>query len=242
MIPKTIHYIWFGGREKPVSVLNQIEQWKKKLPDYQIKEWNEETYDFQSQKNRYVQEALNHKMWAFVSDYVRLDVLNREGGIYLDTDVEILKTFDDLLEDSCGFLSMESEYAFSTAVIGSSANQRWLEELLDDYFHRDFKIGNNKFDMTPNSKYLYNFFSKRYGFQNNLVGQEVGGIMIYPATYFSPINFATKKNSISTNTYTIHHYSGTWKSKTSKIKDIVILTLTIIFGEKIVEKLKKIVH
>ncbi|WP_273724496.1 glycosyltransferase family 32 protein, partial [Leuconostoc mesenteroides] len=110
MIPKTIHYVWFGGNEKPKSVLNAIETWRTNLPDYEIREWNELNYEVTENSPKYVQQAFKEKSWAFVSDYVRLDVLNQFGGIYLDTDVELLKGFDDLL-DLKSFIGLESDFA-----------------------------------------------------------------------------------------------------------------------------------
>ncbi|WP_010006971.1 glycosyltransferase family 32 protein [Leuconostoc fallax] len=156
MIPKVIHYIWFGGKAKPNKIVQQIEQWRSILPDYQIKEWNETNYDIKNINVKYVQEALQENMWAFVSDYVRLDILNREGGIYLDTDVEILKSFDELLKNKA-FIGRESKYAFSTAVIASEPKQRWLQQLLEDYSRRTFLIDKNVYDKTPNSKYILSF-------------------------------------------------------------------------------------
>ncbi|MBU7454889.1 glycosyltransferase family 32 protein [Leuconostoc fallax] len=239
MIPKVIHYIWFGGKAKPNKIVQQIEQWRSILPDYQIKEWNETNYDIKNINVKYVQEALQENMWAFVSDYVRLDILNREGGIYLDTDVEILKSFDELLKNKA-FIGRESKYAFSTAVIASEPKQRWLQQLLEDYSRRTFLIDKNVYDKTPNSKYILSFFIKNYNF-NNLENQQlVNGVMIYPSTYFSPINFATHKTNISKETLTIHHYSGTWKSNSAKLKDMILIALTRLFGEAIIERIKKI--
>ncbi|MHA5206583.1 glycosyltransferase [Oenococcus oeni] len=240
MIPKTVHYIWFGARKKPGKVITEINNWERLLPDYQIKEWNEFNYDLTKIKSSYVQQAIEKEMWAFVSDYVRLDILNKEGGIYLDTDVELLNSFNDLLNDK-SFIGRESKYAFSTSVIGSEANQPWLNDLLMDYEKRLFINKEGHLDKTPNSKYILSFFMNKYKFDNLSQDRirKIHNIVIYPACYFSPINFANQKKKISNKTIAIHHYSGTWKTPTARFKDCVLIFLSQIFGEKMVEMLKK---
>ncbi|MGL2197380.1 glycosyltransferase family 32 protein [Oenococcus oeni] len=235
-----IHYIWFGKQAKPSQVTKQIMGWQKMLPDYQIKEWNETNYDLTRVKSKYVQQAVATKMWAFVSDYVRLDILNKEGGIYLDTDVELIASFDDLLSHKA-FIGRESQYAFSTAVIASEAHLPWLKDLLTDYHRRVFRKENGIIDKTPNSKYILYFFEHAYGFQNSkyLRPQTVNDVLLLPSTYFSPINFATHKRTRSSQTIAIHHYAGSWKTPAAKFKDFLLLILNFIFGEKLIEALKR---
>ncbi|MCT3075006.1 glycosyltransferase [Leuconostoc citreum] len=239
MIPKTIHYTWFGKKDKPKEVVDQINQWKKVLPDYQIKEWNEKNYDLYAVKCDYVRQAIKANMWAFVSDYVRLDILNSEGGIYLDTDVEVITSFNPLLINH-NFIGMESNYAFSTAVIGSESNQEWLKELLADYSIRSFQMDNGQFDKIPNSKYIFSFFQEKYNFRFSEQIQSINKVKIYPVSYFSPINYSTQKKTITDNTFSIHHYSGTWKSRSSKIKDLILLFLSRLIGENRLENIKKL--
>lgn len=240
MIPKKIHYIWLGGQAKPNSVIKQIDSWKQKLPDYQIKEWNETNYDFSKIKSKYIQQAIQKKMWAFVSDYVRLDILNEEGGIYMDTDVEVLKNFDDLLNNK-SFIGRESQYTLSTATIGSKPGQPWLNDLIQDYDQRTFISSNGTLDKKPNSKYILSYFVSKYGFHNTVSDkkQVINGVTIYPITYFSPMNFLNHKMNVSDNTVVVHHYSGTWKSPSSRFKDAVLMILNLLLSENVVESLKR---
>lgn len=226
MIPKKIHYLWFGGKEKPDRVLSQIDEWQSKLPDYEIIEWNETNYEL-PMDIQYVREAYEARQWAFVTDYVRLDILNEHGGIYLDTDVEIVGDFTPLLHNK-SFMGMESYQVLCTAVIGTEANQPWLEALLSDYEGRQFVRSNGNYDMTPNSKYIWQFLSK---FQGNKP-------LILTADVFSPLSYATRQMQITENTITIHHYAGEWKTSTSLMKDRVMVLANRLLGEKLVVTLK----
>ncbi|WP_270333572.1 glycosyltransferase family 32 protein [Ligilactobacillus acidipiscis] len=240
MIPRIIHYTWFGGAEKPKRVKQQIESWKFKLPDYHFIEWNESNYDISTINSKYVQEAYEKQMWAFVTDYVRLDVLRQYGGIYLDTDVQVIKSFDSLLEQG-SFIGKESEYTLCTAVIGAEPNSKWLIDLLLDYDKRSFKRKDGGVDKTPNSKYLLQFFGISSSSQVNNFSK-IEGVKFYPFDFFSPINFATGEKKITNNTYAIHHYSGTWKNKRGKSKDFILRVITRLIGEKKVERLKRYLH
>ncbi|WP_259705680.1 glycosyltransferase family 32 protein [Weissella confusa] len=229
MIPKIIHYVWFGGNEKPKSVLNDIETWRTNLPDYEICEWNELNYELTENSPKYVQQAFKEKSWAFVSDYVRLDVLNQFGGIYLDTDVELLKGFDDLL-DLKSFIGLESDYALSTAVIGSEAHQTWTEMAIKDYQTRSFFNDAGRKDKTPNSLYLF-----------ELLGGKSSKYFdrVFPATFFSPISFTTGAVNITSETVAVHHFSGTWKNRRSKIKDLIMRRIAKLLGESTFERVRK---
>ncbi len=127
-IPRTIHYIWVGGNPKPDSVNKYIETWKKYCHDYEIKEWNEKNYDVT--KNRYCREAYEAKKWAFVTDYMRLDILDKEGGIYMDSDVEILKNLDNFLNEPA-FSSFEAgdptNIFLPTGMMGSEKGGAWVK-------------------------------------------------------------------------------------------------------------------
>lgn len=229
MIPKTIHYVWFGGNEKPKSVLNAIETWRKNLPDYEIREWNELNYEVTASTPNYVAQAFKEKSWAFVSDYVRLDVLNQFGGIYLDTDVELLKGFDDFL-DLKSFIGLESEFAFSTAVIGSETHQTWTEMSIKDYQTRSFVNEAGKKDKTPNSIYLF-----------ELLGGKSSKYFdrVFPTTFFSPISFTTGAVNITSETVAVHHFSATWKNRRSKFKDLIMRGMAKLLGESTFERVKK---
>ena len=127
MIPKKIHYCWFGKNEMPLKMQKYVDNWKVLLPDYEIVRWDENNFDVSSVD--FTDEAYNHKMWAFVSDYVRLKVLYEQGGIYLDTDVELLKNFDHLL-DNDAFVGFESRYNLGSAVVAGQSGNLWIKSLL----------------------------------------------------------------------------------------------------------------
>lgn len=238
-IPKIIHYCWVGKKEKPQEVIETIADWTRKLEGYKIIEWNEDNFDIGRTCN-YVQEAYAAKKWAFVTDYMRLKVLYKYGGIYLDTDVSIVKSFDSLLEQPL-FMGSESKYSICTAVIGAQAHSFLLRELLELYEGRRFIDKNGTMDQTPNSLYIYSFLNKRFGYmKSSLKKTEYDGCVIYPSEYFSPINYNTMRCNITDNTYAIHYYNGTWKGKKERTKGKVLAIITRIIGEDGREKLKRL--
>ncbi|MEE1219146.1 MAG: glycosyltransferase [Ruminococcus sp.] len=151
MIPKIIHYCWFGNNEKPEVIKKCIESWQKFCPDYEIIEWNESNFDINMYT--YVKEAYEAKKWAFVSDVARLWVVYTHGGIYMDTDVEFLDSIDDLLKYKL-FISFESERSINTGLgFGAEKNNQLVKKILDDYKARRFKLDNGKFNMTACPSY-----------------------------------------------------------------------------------------
>ena len=214
MIPKKIHYCWFGGKEKPQEVMDYIATWRKFCPDYEIKEWNESNFDVQS--CRYVAEAYAHKKWAFVSDVARIAALYHEGGIYLDTDVEVLRSLDSLL-DNKGFLGFEGERWIATNIIGAQAGHPVLYQFLQDYLTRRFVMANGNLDMTTNVAELTKILQSNYGLNLNGQEQNVEGFHIYPTDYFSPYDYIQGRLRKTDNTYTIHWYSQTW-TKQSQLR------------------------
>lgn len=202
MIPKIIHYCWFGNNPKPKSVLKYIDTWKKHLPDYKIKEWNENNFNIDN--FQFVKEAYINRKYAFVSDVCRLYALYSEGGIYFDTDVEVIKNFDYLLSDSM-FLGLESEKynRIGTSVIGAEPHNKIIAKCLEYYANKNFINNDGSFNTTPNTLLISEILEK----------QENKNIKIYPTDYFSPIDFETKCINKSLNTYSIHHFSGTWLPK-----------------------------
>ncbi|MFE4810529.1 glycosyltransferase family 32 protein [Peribacillus simplex] len=240
-IPKIIHYCWFGGNDKSVLVKQCIESWKEKLPDYQIIEWNEDNYDFKN--NVFLETAYERKMWAFVSDYVRLDVLLQYGGIYLDTDVETIKSFNPFLNHSfftCFEGGIEkNNYLASTAVLGCIKGNELISSFLNFYK----QLGNKEIVnfKTPNTKIFSNLLVEKYKIEleNNL--QIIKSNMyIYPNDYFCPKNWATKKIKITSNTCAIHHFDGSWKGKNEKLMILVSGKIRQYFGDNTFLLIKKI--
>ncbi|WP_251919960.1 glycosyltransferase family 32 protein [Lactococcus lactis] len=216
MIPKVIHYCWFGRNPLPEEVLVYIESWKKYCPDYEIVEWNEDNYDVNSA--RYVKEAYISKKWAFVSDFVRLDIISRYGGIYLDTDVELIKNFDNLLhhsafagfEKNSGLENKTSEVKVALGLgFGAEKGNPVISEMLAAYMERSFVKNDGSLDQTTIPVILTEVLMKR-GLTNNDNYQELKDITIYPSEYFCPQDYETEVLHITECTYSIHHYSSSW--------------------------------
>jgi len=212
MIPKTIHYCWFGG--KPLSELarNCIESWKKYCPDYEIIEWNEKNFNIEL--NDYVKEAYEAKKWAFVSDVARLYVLVNFGGIYMDTDVEVLKPLDNLLKYKA-LSGFESDTQIPTGLMACEKQHPMFKEFLDDYNERHFIRDDGSYDLTTNVIRITDICLK-YGLKQNNSMQCINEFTLFPKDYFCPKNFATKELLITQNTYTIHHFDGSWLSDEDK--------------------------
>lgn len=212
MIPKKIHYCWFGRGKKPELAQRCIESWHKYLPDYEIKEWNEDNFDLNF--NDYVREAYEARKWAFVTDVVRLYALVTEGGIYMDTDVEVLKPLDSLLEYDAvsGF---ETDTRIPTGLMASRAGQPLFVELLHDYDGVHFKRQDGSLDLTTNVTRITNTCLK-YGFVANNKKQTVNGFTLLPKDYLCPKDADTKVLQITDNTLVIHHFDGSWISDLEK--------------------------
>lgn len=241
MIPKVIHYCWFGGNPLPEDAKKYIETWKKYCPDYEIKEWNESNFDVSC--CAYVKEAHEAKKWAFVSDYARFAILYKYGGVYFDTDVEIIKPIDDILAKG-PFMGLERNEPCCVAPgLGLAANPGLglYKEILDFYKKKHFRKENGKLDITTVVDYTTEIL-KKHGLKPILGVQYVAGVYIYPVEYFSPMDVETRELKITNNTYTIHHYAASWYSPWQKFKHSVKMKLMNIFGSKVVLFLKKILR
>lgn len=214
MIPKIIHYCWFGGKELPKLAKKCLASWKKYCPDYQIKCWNESNFDVNS--NQYVKEAYENKKYAFVTDYVRLYALYNFGGVYMDTDVEVIKNIDDFLNCK-GFSSFESTNLVPTGILASEKELPIIKELLEYYTNKKFINADGSFDTTPNTKTITDTFVK-YGLKQNNKKQVIKDFTFYESDYFCPIDCKTKVKKITDNTYTIHWFAGSWLPYKEKLK------------------------
>lgn len=225
MIPKTIHYCWFGQTEKPQSVIDCISTWRHMLPDYQIKEWNENNFDYKSLA--YTFEAYKVKQYAYVSDVARMYALLTEGGIYLDTDVRVIKTFNPFLSNH-SFASMESPFSIGTAVIGAEPGLCWMADYLNTYFHKHFIRYNGHLKTIPNTDSLSHFLDIRYPIDENY-------LTIYNQEYFSAKIFNTGEYLITENTIAIHDYSGSWingKIKDHRVANLLVLLYSVLVKER----------
>ena len=207
MIPKIIHYCWFGGKEKPEEVLRIITSWKKHCPDYEIKEWNEGNFDIHL--NRYCEEAYQQKKWAFVSDVARMWALNEYGGIYMDTDVEVVRPLDDLLSH-CGFLGFEGTQWIATSIVGVEPHHPLIEKFYSHYQNRTFIQPDQSLDQTTNVEMWTKLLVSEYGLILNGQQQQVAGFEVYPTDYFTPYDYINGKLSKTSNTYSIHWFGQSW--------------------------------
>lgn len=210
MIPQIIHYCWFGKGQMPELVLKCIESWKNHLPHYEMRLWSEDNFDIASAP-QYVQEAYAAKKYAFVSDYVRLWALEQEGGVYLDTDVEVLRSFDPLLGDTA-FIGLEESLALlpGTCVMGCEAHCQWIKDMLSTYEDAKFLKEDGSMDLTTNVQRLGAKMVES-GMQHERKIQYLSkwGLRVYTHDYFSPIT-STRVMRKSKNTYCIHRFAGSW--------------------------------
>ena len=222
-IPKIIHYCWFGKEEKPPIVLNCIEGWNKVLKGYEIKEWNENNFDINS--NKFVKQAYEAKKYAFVSDYVRVYALYNYGGIYLDTDVEVLKSFDNYLYNE-SFWGFEAGNFIATSTIGAKKHNQIIKKFLEQYKNKVFITDNGGYNTETNVKTVSQIM-KDLGVELNGRAQKIDNLAtIYPMEVFSPYDYRTFKDFRNKYTVAIHHYYKSWIPKKmlfkQKIKKIVI--------------------
>lgn len=209
MIPKTIHYCWFGRGQKPLLAQKCIESWKKYCPDYEIIEWNEDNFDISS--NRYVAEAYQSKKWAFVTDYVRLWALYTYGGVYMDTDVEVLKPLDPYLEHQA-FSGFENATQIPTGIMACERNFVLFKELLDYYDTATFIRPDGSLNLTTNVVTITRQMEK-HGFTPNNRYQVLDGYAFYPNNIFCPDLERLGDRAYMKDTVTIHHFAGSWKSQ-----------------------------
>ncbi len=218
-IPHIIHFFWFGGANKPDSVMKCIASWEKFCPDFEIREWNEDNYDIH--KHPFMEKAYTDKKWAFVSDYARLDVLYQFGGIYLDTDVEVLKDLSPLCVHA-GYFGFEANDKVADGLgFGFSAGHPVLKEMMDSYDGLDEYI---------ESPRLRTEVLIRHGLKLDGSMQELEDIYVYPSDYFSPKDYRTGRTVITENTFSIHHYDSSWKGKSAKKYTVLMRILGRIFG------------
>jgi len=210
MIPKIIHYCWFGRGNMPPLALKCIESWKKFLPEYTLRLWDEDSFDTNSVP--YVKEAYQSRKFAFVTDYVRLYAIYHEGGIYMDTDVEVVKTLDNLLTLPA-FSGFESDKEIPTGIMASEKEGKWAYEMLQYYtMKRHFILPDGSLDLTSNVLIISKLMSDN-GFKLENSYQVYENCMhIFPKDYFCPKS-RTGIITLTENTYCIHHFAASWHSK-----------------------------
>lgn len=214
MIPKKIHYCWFGGQPLTDDAKSMIATWRRYCPDYEIIEWNES--NFNVNENDYVREAYEAKKWAFVTDYVRLKALYEQGGFYMDTDVEIVKSLDPLrVYDAVS--GYESQTSISTGTMGACRDNEWIGMLLQDYSTRHFILSDGTYDMTTNVVVITRLTVEYYNLKLDGMRKTFGENMILlPFDYLCAKSYLTGEVMRTNNTYTIHHFKGSWLTDEKK--------------------------
>ena len=235
MIPKKIHYCWFGRGEKPKLAEKCIASWKEYCPDYKIIEWNEDNFDIQ--KYPYAMYCLSQKKWAFLSDFVRLMVVAEQGGIYFDTDVELIKSPDELLEFEA-FYSFENASAVNTGQgFGATAHHTTVEAMLNLYL-----------GLKPDSQGRYSLAGcpelntaalRPFGIKMDGKRQNVAGAEILPPEYMNPYDDPTGRLNITANTISIHWYSKSWLSKGAILRSKIMKPIHRIFGVDVFKRFRK---
>lgn len=232
MIPKTIHYCWFGRTPLPDKAKICIESWKKFMPDYEIKEWNEDNFDVNIIK--YTAEAYKLKKYAFVSDYARFWILYHYGGVYFDVDVELIKPIDDILERGA-FMGCEKSRFKLTYLnpdtglgIAAPSQHPFYENVLSVYQNKHFTSWSGKTTGTVVNLVSRLFKNKtQTQYKNGIILSE--GIYIYPHEYFCPLHYYTGELTITPNTRSIHHYQASWVTKKVSLISKIKIRLTFIY-------------
>ena len=212
-IPKIIHYCWFGS--KPISNLDLkcIESWKKFFPDYKLMFWNEKTFDLS--KYTFTLQAYEKKYYAFVSDFVRAYALKKYGGIYLDTDLEVLSNFNELLDEKDVVLGFENKTFVGTAMMATVPNHFIFNEFLNYYKKRSFINAKGEIDITANPTILAKILKNNKIYLNGKK-QFINGVQFYEREIFFPKKLAENKFKVTRETKTIHHFAGSWLTDRQK--------------------------
>ena len=215
MIPKIIHYCWFGKKSMDELSLKCLESWNVHLPDYELWLWDEDKFDTNS--SHFTKEAYEAKKYAFVTDYVRLYALKNYGGIYMDTDIEVIKNLDKFLAFPA-FAGFQDSKNIQTGLIGSEKNGKWITELLEYYQDRHFVLPNGKLDTKTNVTIITQHMLTK-GFVPNNQHQEIDGMVtLFPQDFFCAKSFTTGKITLTEQTHTIHHFASSWYSPFQKFR------------------------
>lgn len=232
MIPKKLHYCWFGAAPMGKQITNCIESWKHFCPDYEIVRWDESNAPLQD--NLYIQQAYRLKKWAFVSDYVRLKAIWSQGGIYLDTDVELLKSLDSFLDHEA-FMGFENNEKVATCIMGCQPKNSFIERAARQYEVNSFLLADGSWDNTTNVERVTALL-EQFGLAKNNQLQRIGSVTIYPSDFFSPKNLETGKIEVTENSHTIHYFQASWMPAKNRIHTQIAQVL----GPKYTQWVKRI--
>lgn len=236
-IEKTIHYCWFGGNKKNKLIKKCINSWKRYMPEYEIKEWNEENFDVNC--NKYVKQAYECKKYAFVTDYARLKIIYENGGIYFDTDVEVLKNFSKLLQEK-GYLGFENAKNVNTGIgFAAHKHNNILKKLMETYDDIQFVDENGEMDMTPctiRNMEVLEILGLRYSDEI----QEFGDFFVYPPKYFCGFDLDNSCYQIQEETMTVHHFNASWETGYTRFVSIIKRKVMTMLGKENAEKIRKL--
>jgi hypothetical protein len=236
-IPKIIHYCWFGGKDKPDIVKKCINSWRSILVDYEIIEWNEDNFDINI--NKFARQAYDAGKFAFVSDYVRVFALYNHGGIYLDTDVEVLKPLDRFLKHE-SFWGFEEKNYIATSTIGARKGNSLIRRFMDTYNNRSFILENGEQDTLTNVAVVTEIL-KEIGVKMDGMYQELKGVgTFYPQSYFSPFDYINCIYRLTENSFTVHHFYKSWLPVSARIKSSIKMILAKIIGGERIAKLRQL--
>ncbi len=235
MIPKIIHYIWLGGKPLPKLIEKCMASWKKFCPDYEIKRWDESNLDLKLCP--FIEQSLDAKKYAFAADVFRFEILKNEGGIYLDVDVELLKPLDDLLNLSCFTGFENANYVAPGLIMAAEKGHPFIKEMCELYYKQKFDLSNIS-NITV--CILVTDLLKKHGLKcNNQTQKLSNNIDVFSTEYFCPKSLTDGKTHITKNTYSIHHYYGSWVSPFKKFTSRIMQIIKRIIGEKNVEKIRE---
>ena len=241
MIPKIIHYCWLSDDPFPMSIVRCIESWKRFMPYYEFKKWDLQLFSLE--KSEWVRQAYEAKKYAFAADYIRLYALYTEGGIYLDCDVEVLKSFDNLLRLPYFICKENSPQGVEAATIGAEKGCPWIGKCLNYYEKRSFlgETGKQDMQVLPSIivKTLNNFYEIKYVSGIEYFDPSPRVVCILPSDFFSPKSYVSKRIKKTEHTYSIHHFAGTWQPRWKKMLLIIWVPFCAIFPN-ISHKLKSL--
>lgn len=238
MIPKIIHYCWFGGNPLPALAVKCIASWKKFLPEYEIIEWNESNFpidDF-----IFAREALQNRKFAFISDVCRLYALDKMGGIYMDTDVEVLKSFDKFLHHAA-FSGFENDDYVPTGIMASEKGSTWIKELLAYYHNRPFVNADGTIENTSNTVIITKMMLEKGFVMNNTFQKIDRYVAFYPNDYFCPKSYKTGSIDLTKNSACIHHFAKSWIAPQKRWRNILKMKAMNTFGHKNIQWLIDII-
>lgn len=237
-IPRIIHYCWFGGNNKPKDIIAYMKTWKEVLPDYSFIEWNEDNFDINTAPD-YVKEAYKEKKYAFVSDYVRIKALYEYGGIYFDTDVEVLRPFDQYFKNFSLVLGFESDRLLTTAFIACHRHNQFIGEFLNTYKNRKFIYDDGSLDTSTINEH-FSDQAERWGVDLDRDEMQNFGenYIVYPREIFCGFDVKNWHIKVTENTCVVHHMASSWVNSRKKLYFATIYFLQKMLGYRKYDKLK----